>query len=169
MAPQIKRPRGRPPKKVPVFSDPNAEAVRINRCLTAGLNPYPPFKHVPCSAEKSLREDTIPSVRFELVLDLNSCDDEGHPVSDPLAEARWDQAQKDRVTAARDGAAQRPRSNLAAEVISSERTYIQSKVGAGWSKSKIYRHVKIRRIKADKKYACRAEFYKQLAAVGLEK
>jgi hypothetical protein len=167
MAPQIKRPRGRPPKKVPVFSDPNAEAVRVDSCLTAGLNPYPPFKPVPCHAEKSLRKDASPYIPFNLVLYLNNYDDDGRHLLPPKGKKSLDEAYQKRLEAARNGAAQRPRSNRAAEMIRSERVYIQSKLDVGWSKSKIYMNVKIRRIKADEKYACRAEFYKQLAALGL--
>jgi hypothetical protein len=167
MAPQIKRPRGRPPKKVPFFSDPNAEAARVDSCLTTGSKPYLPFKHVPCHAEKSLLTDVMPGVRFGLVLDLNNCDDEGRPSSDPAAEQLWDKAQNNRLEAARAGAAQRPRSNLAAEIISSERSYIQSRLDGGWSKSKVFKYIELRRDQAGERCASRSEFYKQLAAVGL--
>jgi hypothetical protein len=169
MALQIKRPRGRPLKKVPVFSDPNAEAVRVNKRLAAGLTPYPPFKHVPCHAEKSLRKDASPYIPFNLVLDLNNYDHDGRHLLLPKGKKSLDEAYQKRLEAARNGAAERPRSSLAAEMIRSERVYIQGKLDGGWSKSKIFRYVKIRRDKAGKKCACRTEFYKQLAALGLKR
>ncbi len=159
--------RGRPRKIRPVFEDPEAERLRVERCIEEGLEPYPPYKHEPCKAELELQNDVVPGVPFDLVLQLNECDDDGLPICSPVAEKRWDEAQAERVRAATSGGEMRPTSNLAAEIIAENADYIRAKRAEGAKMSEVIGWLNKLRSLAALKCAGRSEMYEQLRASGL--
>ena len=161
------RKRGRPWKVRPVFADPDFERLRVERCLSEGRDPYPPFKHVPCEAERELRKGIMPGVPFDLALLLNDSDDDGRPICLPVAEKGWAEAKAKRTQSAQSGGEQRQRGNLAVEIITADADYIRQRRAAGAKKADVINGLKARRRAAGQKCAGRSEMYKQLGASGL--
>lgn len=159
--------RGRPRKIRPVFDDPVAERLRVERCIREGRDPYPAYKDEPGAAELELRKDIMPGVPFALVVQLNDTDVNGYPLDHPAAETAWNAAQAKRRQAASNGGEMRERRNLAAEVIAENADYIRTKWAEGAKKSEVIKWLNDRRIKAGLKRAGRSEMYTQLRASGL--
>lgn len=159
--------RGRPREIRPVFDDPDAERLRVERCIREGRDPYPEYKHEPCAAELELRKDIMPGVPFALVVQLNDTDFDGYPLDHPAAEAAWNAAQAKRRLAASSGGEMRERRNLAAEVIAENAYYIRTKRAEGAKKSEVIKWLNDRRSAAGLKRAGRSEMYEQLRVSGL--
>lgn len=157
--------RGRP--HTPFFADPESERLRVDQCIKEGRDPYPPYKHEPCAAELDLRKGVMPGVPFDLVLELNTSDYDGFPLSNPKAEAKWDEAQAKRKQDARSGGEMKPKANLAASVIADHTHFIQTKKAEGARKSEVINWINAFRLKARLEIAGRSEMYRQLTASGL--
>jgi hypothetical protein len=157
--------RGRP--HTPFFSDPESERLRVDQCIKEGRDPYPPFKHEPCAAELDFRKGVMPGVPFDLVLELNTSDCDGFPLSDPKAEAKWDEAQARRKQDAQKGGEARSTINLAAKIVMEEADYIRAKRAQGWNKSHVINGIKARRTEKRQRCAGRTEMYDQIRISGL--
>ena len=158
----VKRKRGRPRINIPFFEDPDAERVRVKKCIAEGRDPYPPFKHEPCEADLELREEIIPGVPFKLVLAMYGTDDDGVPCISPETLRRWEEAAQNRKNASQAGVEATPRFNKAACIIAEEEDYIREKRREGVKKSDVINWIKANRIRAGKSVASRTEMYKQL-------
>lgn len=150
MVANVPKQRGRPRKIVPLFSDPESERIRVERCLLEGRDPYPKYKHEPCEAELSLRADVEPYVPFELVLALNDLDEDGYPYTSPKAEKLLAEAKAKQKEKASEGGHMRKRGNIAAQVIAEEADFIKRKRDAGQSRSAVIQWI-IKRRNAEKK------------------
>lgn len=159
--------RGRPRTERPVFADPESERIRVERCINEGRDPYPPYKNEPCAAELELRKGVMPGVPFNLVLELNTSDCDGSPLSNPEAEAKWDKAQAKRKQKAREGGETRPAINIAAEIVDEEANYIRDKKAEGWNRSRVINGIKARRTGKAQRCASRTEMYDQIRISGL--
>jgi hypothetical protein len=150
-----------------MFDDPEAERLRVERCLSKGHDPYPRYKHEPCAAELELRKDVMPGVPFELVLQLNDSDCDGFPLFNRKAEDQWDEAQAERQQVARRGGEMKPKANLAEEIVSAEADYIRAKRAQGWKKSRVINGIKVRRTGKRQQCAGRTEMYDQIRKSGI--
>lgn len=163
-----KKKRGRPRKVYPFFADPEAEQQRVEEYRAAGRDPYPRFKHEPCTAERDLREDIGPYVPFDLVLALNDAGpDDGPPPPNPKAEAAYDTAMAKRRENGEAGGTRNQgyRANKAQEIVLRYSDYIFDKRAAGWSKAKVIANLPkhIKKETGDRPtLPCRSEMYRAM-------
>jgi hypothetical protein len=162
-----KRGRGRPRKEIPFFNCSKAERQRVKKRLALGFAPFPKYTHEPCEAEKSLRNDVMPGVPFDLVLAINSSDEYGQPLCGAAYKERYAAAAESRKEAAINGGEMRPNGRLADTIVSQESGL--TKLASGWSLSRILRSIDIKLEAAGRKCAGRSDMYAAIARAGLSK
>lgn len=164
-----KRGRGRPRKEIPFFNCSEAERQRVEKRLALGSDPFPKYTHEPCEAEKSLRNDVMPGVPFDLVLAINSCEEYGLLLCGVADKERYAAAAESRKEAAINGGEMRPNGRLADTIVSQESGLIQTKLASGWSLSRILKSIDIKLEAAGRKCAGRSDMYAAIARAGLSK